>query len=94
MLVLLCDKCAYGKHGCGFLDQTLQIKNWGSTEWVGAAMFHIGPLGRSLMGEDIWISDNGGEGSWVLLQEEGLCDQHYADPDAKTIPSYPHRHYL
>ena len=37
------------------------------------------------MGEDVWISDNGGDEGCFLSLEEEVCDQNSADTDTKTI---------
>ena len=41
-------------------------------------------LGLMVVG-DVWISDNGGEEGWFMLQKYGVCNQNYNYPDSEKI---------
>ena len=40
---------------------------------------------KYLLGEYVWIINNGGGEVWFLLMEEGVCNQNSADIDAEAI---------
>ena len=40
---------------------------------------------KYLLGEDVWIGDDGGDEGWFLLLEEVVCDQYYEYLDAEKI---------
>ena len=58
----------------------------GRDQRFGTEVRRIDGGGRKyLLGEDFWISNDGGDEGWFMSLEEGVCYQHSADLDYETI---------